>query len=762
MNKFFAKYGKTTVFVLMVIVCLTFLVHLLSVSSGYYRSVDNQALDRAENYAGEQAVGIQEQFGALKMRADYCASEVRKATSQADAVERLRTVGTEQRSADGEKFVAALYTKGGAVYGLNEEAETRYPELTELAANTDGGVTHLFQYDNSNMVFGISAPCSTAYMDSVVLLYLRTAVSLGAFVQSSDHSYIPSVQAADFVLLCKHDGIILEKLRVGDAVDPGFGSVTEGLFKQLIADEKTMDRVTTAMVAGKSQAEIVSVGSEKYALSVSPLGSGCAGLVLIGLYDMTGLYGSGHQVLTTIWGTIAFLTLLLIGFVVLAIGDRIRTGRKMKEITTMDGTVGCPNQTGFETTAQEIIDRLRGTQFAVVLLRINNYRYITEQFGDQQNMSVLRFIRSRCAKSMMVSETFGYAGEGRFLLLLHYKEKKALTNRLDGLYLQVARYKFEEDAEYKLNVSYSIYEVDQDERVSVGRMIDKLNISDSGPTRKTGAVSLEFYGDTLRENYLKKAEIEGRMESAFENNEFHIFYQPKYNIKRGGMDGSEILVRWFDTKIDHYRTPNEFLPIFEENGFISRLDRFVFYKACENAANMAEKKQPVYPFSVNVSRVTAIQPDFLEYYKRIKQKFNIRDGFVTIEFTESFAYENYEYLAGVIHELHGSGFQCSLDDFGTGYSSFAVLKDLDFDEIKIDKSLLTPSAHPERDKVLLQSIINLVHTLGAKITQEGIEDAGTFREISEMGCDVMQGYYFSKPMKYSDYREFIAMNRGKL
>ena len=428
----------------------------------------------------------------------------------------------------------------------------------------------------------------------------------------------------------------------------------------------------------------------------------------------------------------------------------------------MDGTVGCPNQIGFETTAQEIIDRLRGTQFAVVLLRINNYRYITEQFGDQQNMSVLRFIRSRCAKSMMVSETFGYAGEGRFLLLLHYKEKKALTNRLDGLYLQVARYKFEEDAEYKLNVSYSIYEVDKDERVSVGRMIDKLNISDSGPARKTGAVSLEFYGDTLRENYLKKAEIEGRMESAFENNEFHIFYQPKYNIKRGGMDGSEILVRWFDTKIDHYRTPNEFLPIFEENGFISRLDRFVFYKACENAANMVEKKQPVYPFSVNVSRVTAIQPDFLEYYKRIKQKFNIRDGFVTIEFTESFAYENYEYLAGVIHELHGSGFQCSLDDFGTGYSSFAVLKDLDFDEIKIDKSLLTPSAHPERDKVLLQSIINLVHTLGAKITQEGIEDAGTFREISEMGCDVMQGYYFSKPMKYSDYREFIAMNRGKL
>lgn len=761
-NNFFAKYGKTSAFTLMVIVCLSFLVHLLSVSSGYLQGIDEQALDRAENYAGEQAVAIQEQFGALKMRADYFASEAKQASSLEDAAQRLSSAGISMRNASSDEFVAVFYTKDGVVYSTNQEPVTAYPELTELAASKSASVSRLFQYDNAQMVFCISAPCNSAFVDNVVLMFVRTAVSLGNFAQDENHNYIPSVQASDFVLLCKHDGIILEKLQVGKAVDPGYGSITEGLFKKLITDQETMDRLTTGISAGKEQAITVEVDSVKYALSVKPLGSSCAGMILVGLYEMTELYGSGHQVLNTIWGTVAFLTLMLIGFVAFAVVDRIHTGRKIKAITAVDSDLDCLTRAGFEEEAQSVIDRLRGTQFAIVVLRVNNFRYISEQFGDRQHRAVLRHIRNCCAQAMLVSETFAYDGEGRFLLLLHYKEKKALINRLDGLYMQVDRYKFEQDDEYKLNVTYNIYEVDKGERYSVSRMIDKLNIVDAKPSFKSGAVSLEFYGDTLRENYLKKAEIEGRMQRAFENNEFHIFYQPKYNLKRKCMDGSEILVRWFDTKIDRYRIPGEFLPIFEENGFINKLDRFVFYKACENASDMAQKGQPVYPFSVNVSRVTAIQPDFLDYYKRIKQKFNIKDKFITIEFTESFAYENYEYLSGVIQELHAAGFGCSLDDFGTGYSSFAVLKTLDFDEIKIDKEMLQPGTHPDRDRLLLQSIIDMVHKISPKVTQEGVEDADTFREMGEMGCDVIQGYYFSKPMKYTDYREFVTMNQGRL
>ena len=187
----------------------------------------------------------------------------------------------------------------------------------------------------------------------------------------------------------------------------------------------------------------------------------------------------------------------------------------------------------------------------------------------------------------------------------------------------------------------------------------------------------------------------------------------------------------------------------------------MFYRACENIAGRIREKQTAYPVSVNVSRVTAIQPDFLDYYIRIKNKFGIRDGFVTLEFTESFAYENYEYLAGIIEKLHAAGFLCSLDDFGTGYSSFSVLKTLDMDEIKIDKSFLEKGDRPERDRILLESIIDMIRKLGIKITQEGVETKEEFSMLEGMGCDVVQGYYFAKPMKYVDYREFVQMNFGK-
>lgn len=251
------------------------------------------------------------------------------------------------------------------------------------------------------------------------------------------------------------------------------------------------------------------------------------------------------------------------------------------------------------------------------------------------------------------------------------------------------------------------------------------------------------------------------MENALKNCEFHLFYQPKYNFRTRSIDGSEILVRWFDPKIEAYRKPAEFLPVFEETGFINKMDRFVFYRACENIAQRVSERQTVYPVSVNVSRVTATQPDFVEYYGRIKSKFGIPDRFITLEFTESFAYENYEYLSDIITQLHNTGFLCSLDDFGTGYSSYNTLKTLDMDEIKLDKFFLVEGVSKERDQLLLKSVIDLVHELHIKVTQEGVETREDFDRLSAMGCDVIQGYYFSKPMKYVTYCEFVKENFEK-
>ena len=159
-----------------------------------------------------------------------------------------------------------------------------------------------------------------------------------------------------------------------------------------------------------------------------------------------------------------------------------------------------------------------------------------------------------------------------------------------------------------------------------------------------------------------------------------------------------------------------------------------------------------------MSRVTAIQPDFTEYYIRIKKKFGIEDNFVTLEFTESFAFENYDYLSRMVATLHENGFLCSIDDFGTGYSSYNILKTIEMDEIKLDKFFLAKGISDERDETLLRSVIGMIKKLGMKVTQEGVETADDLRRMEMLGCDVIQGYCFAKPMKYVDYCAFVDKN----
>ena len=306
-----------------------------------------------------------------------------------------------------------------------------------------------------------------------------------------------------------------------------------------------------------------------------------------------------------------------------------------------------------------------------------------------------------------------------------------------------------------------VYEIERDVNQSVQMMLNKVVTVRNMAINNAGAKNITFYTEISRDTYLKKAEIEGTMEQALRDAEFHIFYQPKFNFERKTVDGSEILVRWFDAKNDRYRQPDVFLPIFEENGFIVKMDHFVFFKACENVIYCQNNGVPVYPISVNVSRVTVMQQDFVEYYTRIKQKFNIPNGFVTLEFTESFAYENYEYLATMVDQLHRAGFICSLDDFGTGYSSYNILKTLDMDEIKLDRFFIGKGLSDERDRVILDGVIKMIKNLGMKVTQEGVETKEDYEKLHKLGCDTIQGYYFAKPMKFVHYCEFVATNFPK-
>ena len=164
------------------------------------------------------------------------------------------------------------------------------------------------------------------------------------------------------------------------------------------------------------------------------------------------------------------------------------------------------------------------------------------------------------------------------------------------------------------------------------------------------------------------------------------------------------------------------------------------------------------PIAVNVSRVTATDPDFLDFYIGNKRKYGIGDGFITLELTESFAVENYERIEEIVAELHQNGIRCSMDDFGSGYSSFNILKQVTFDELKLDRLFLTPGKDPKRSDAIIRTVIRLAHDLGISVVQEGVETEEMFNSVLAMGCEVVQGYYYAKAISLEEFRVFVSTN----
>ena len=759
MAEFFKKNGKVVAVSVLVIACISFLVYIAALGSGYYASVEGQAVSRADDYAYEQAAYVSAKLEAVKTAAEFYASDASSKKTEEDFFNALSSIRSHATEKD-RNFKDIYYSFKGKIYTARGDEYSAPSEMTSLLDSPETTVSKTFPYENTFMAFVVVADAECSFADKVLIVYDRHAVTIEDFVYTDEEKseLVPTVKNAKFVLLCKYDGHILDRIVPDENFEPGADSVQNGVLKRLVRDSAAYAEIT-ALCANDGKGSVkTQIEGESYVFTVYSLGSGGGNLFLLSLYDMRVLYGEGYTLISTIYGAIGILSfaaaLGLLAFIV----SQAKMQRDILRLATVDDELDCPTRRGFENNAESILARNKVTQFAVVILQIQSFDYISEKFGEAEKLSVLKYIRNVCFHSLVAAETFAYIKDGQFLLLLHYRDRKALTSKLSGVYNQIVKYDGFSDGEYKLNVSYSIYEIDRSEKQSVRRMVDKAKIVESEAFTNASAASFNYYGDIVKENYVRRAEIEGRMQKALENNEFHLFYQPKYNLEKKTIDGSEILVRWFDSKIDAYRSPSEFLPLFEENGFINKIDRFVFYRACQNIAEAREKRVTVFPISVNVSRVTAIQPDFLAYYTRIKRKFSVKDNFITLEFTESFAYENYEYLAEIIKQLKSEGFLCSLDDFGTGYSSFSVLKELEMDEIKLDKVFLEKSSRPDRDEMLLQSVIEMAKKTGAKITQEGVEEKRQFDKLVSYGCDVIQGYYFARPMKYVDYRKFVEEN----
>lgn len=454
---------------------------------------------------------------------------------------------------------------------------------------------------------------------------------------------------------------------------------------------------------------------------------------------------------------VAKLSLILFGVVfvvfyfLLFFIMRLREDSKQQLFTTafVDPLTGADN---FNRMCEQFDNRLDGLyhQAALVIFDINKFKVINDLHGYERGNEVLKRVAQVLRRELSLEETFCRLSADNFVLLLEYKERPAFVKRLKSLATQLKRDCTLEDSRIMLDIAFGVYEIAED--IPFYIMLDRAHLALERAKQRTFD-KCEFYETADRTRIVTEQQIENNMESALANREFEVFLQPKCDFATGQIRGAEALVRW--NHEGHMVRPDEFIPLFERNGFILKLDMFILEEVARVLAQWRKEEKPVVPLAVNFSRLHLNDARFIPQIRRIMAQYSVPTSLVEAEITESVIFNNLERAQEVVGGLHLYGFPVSMDDFGSGYSSLNVLKELKFDSIKLDKEFLAGFEENPRAQKVIQGAISMLKTLEVKVVVEGVETREQAEFLRACGADLAQGYFFSRPVTVSTFEQLL-------
>lgn len=523
----------------------------------------------------------------------------------------------------------------------------------------------------------------------------------------------------------------------------------------LTSDNAEVDKVGECIAKGTKSACSISFGGTEYTVVSAPVAEFDNHLYLVTLSVNDGLIGPEMTFIRHIVNLLCIAIIALMCGFVFAILYHKRTKEALSNANLLDSRIECANVESFKIRARELMASGR-TRYAVTIFEINNFSYIDSHLGYESTTDLLKFVSKVFDTFTTDGETYGYAGNGMFAVLMKYAGERAMRDKIRLLEGVVNKNEIVVSAGIKVKLGVGIYQASEGRKRTIQEMLDGARSA----CEYIGDINqpYAFFTEKISEEIAHNERIEAQMERALESGEFRLFLQPKYSVAHDRIDSAEALVRWFDTERGEYLFPAEFINLFETNGFIVKLDHYIYLEVLEYMSAAAERGDKIVPVSVNVSRVTASSEDFISFYVGNKKKYRIGDDFITLEFTESFAMEDYDKISEIVNALHENGMRCSIDDFGSGYSSFSILKQIPMDELKLDRMFIKKGEYEERDEMLISTVINLAKSMGMKVVQEGVETKEDFDRLVSLGCDIIQGYYYAKAISLEEYKIFINTN----
>lgn len=428
-----------------------------------------------------------------------------------------------------------------------------------------------------------------------------------------------------------------------------------------------------------------------------------------------------------------------------------RNRRRLEAIAYVDPVTGGATVDRFREGFEGAV-RAGARHLALAYANIAKFKSYNDREGKEGGDRLLKETYRAIEGRLREGELVGRVSADHFVILLHASDEAGVKERLDEFALAVE----EGEEGDRVSIDFGAYLLDDDAlHQELTLLIDAANLARTSADKQAlpSGSRVGFYDEQLRRRFLREKELEDRFPAAMANGEFRVYLQPKVALPSRRIDGAEALVRWISADGPLY--PDEFIPLFERNGMIAELDFCMFSQVCALLKQWEREGRALTCVSVNVSRVNFENPDFFDRYEEHIKAERVPARYLEFEFTESVVFDRIDEINRVIRRIHALGARCSMDDFGSSYSSLNMLRNLEVDIIKLDRGFFIGDSDEKKVESIVGGIVNIARNMDIATVAEGIEELDQVSFLERIGCNMVQGYVFGRPMpagEFPDYR----------
>lgn len=454
--------------------------------------------------------------------------------------------------------------------------------------------------------------------------------------------------------------------------------------------------------------------------------------------------------LATSLGLCFLINFIIVGvFIYINISSQSQN-RKLYKIAYIDHITLLGNENYFREKGTIFLKNQVKDKY-IITLDINKFKALNNIHGYEFCNDILKTLGEKLINVLPPDNITCRISNDVFATIFSYKND--ISNLTEKILNESPNIKIN-DTHIHLNLAIGIYKINVNDE-DINKALDKAYIA---RYKIKGLYNENYYifDEVLENELIEEQKIEADMEEALKNGEFKVLYQPKIFTKNEKIAGAEALVRWY--KNESIIPPNKFIPLFEKNKFIIKLDLYIFEQVCKDMVSWKEKYNYVPTISINVSKAHFINENFIDEYAKIRDKYNIDKGKIDLEITESATVDENINILETLKNIKAKGFSISIDDFGTGYSSLSMLQSMPIDTIKIDKVFIS-QADLKSNKNIINYIMLIAKQLGVKTTIEGVETKEQVEFVKDLEGNMIQGYYYSKPISKEEFEDYFNKNR---